>query len=288
MEDSDNNFYHNSNNINTDGTNFMVDLLANSDKLKERGVRWHYNKNDPSNNDEDIVDDDIHNYTKPAQASYIPEPENAHMSANRLETLSDKNQEKFTEKPPTSNDKYIDDDYESLTPLEKKLRRLELMRKLGELRDLGCKVTNYSIDDDYYMMKYEHELHTSIRTKRNWMSIYNHMLVGTVKGIELLNNSYNPFDFSLKGLSNEVSADKNTYYEILGEIYEHHNVPGKKMNPWFRLFVTLIGTVVVVGGKNNAHKFLPSEAKNLENDEEMIEKLRAKAVQNQKQQNLVT
>mgnify|MGYP003331466027 CR=1 FL=1 len=191
--------------------------------------------------------------------------------------------ERVTEKPPTSNDKYIDDDYESLPPLEKKLRRLELMRKLGELRDLGCKVTNYSIDDDYYMMKYEHELHTSIRTKRNWMSIYNHMLVGTVKGIELLNNSYNPFDFSLKGLSNEVSADKNTYYEILGEIYEHHNVPGKKMNPWFRLFVTLIGTVVVVGGKNNAHKFLPSEAKNLENDEEMIEKLRAKAVQNQQQ-----
>ena len=151
------------------------------------------------------------------------------------------------------------------------------MRALGELRYLGCKVTNYSIDDDYYMMKYEHELHTSIRTKRNWMSIYNHMLVGTVKGIELLNNSYNPFDFSLKGLSNEVSADKNTYYEILGEIYEHYNVPGKKMNPWMRLFVTLIGTVVIVGGKNNAHKFIPGAASKVENDEELLEKLRAKA-----------
>ena len=50
--------YHNSNNINTDGTNFMVDLLANSDKLKERGERWHYNKNDPTNHDDDIVDDE--------------------------------------------------------------------------------------------------------------------------------------------------------------------------------------------------------------------------------------
>ena len=95
MEDSDNNFYHNSNNINTDGTNFMVDLLANSDKLKERGARWHYNKDDPTNNvEEDMVDDDIHNYTKPPP--FQPEPtQQHHMSANNhMETLSDKNQEK--------------------------------------------------------------------------------------------------------------------------------------------------------------------------------------------------
>jgi len=108
--------------------------------------------------------------------------------------------------------------------------------------------------------------------------VYIHIcLVGVVKGAELLNNNYNPFDFKLTGLSDEVSADKNTYYEILGEIYEYHNVPGKKMNPWFRLMVSLIGVVVVVGGKNNAHKFMPNRAKKVENDEEYIEKLRAKA-----------
>ena len=160
-----------------------------------------------------------------------------------------------------------EEEYENLSPLEKRLRRLDIMRALGELRDLGCKVTNYNIDDDYYMMKYEYELHTSIRTKRNWMGIYNHMLIGAVKGIELLNNSYNPFDFSLKGLSNEVSADKSTYYEILGEIYEHYNVPGKKMNPWFRLVINLIGTITIVGGKQNMHKFIPKQASNVENDE---------------------
>jgi hypothetical protein len=160
------------------------------------------------------------------------------------------------------------------------------MRKLGELRDLGCKVTNYSIDDDYYMMKYEYELHTSIRNKRNWMGLYNHMLIGGVKLLELGNDRYNPFDFSLKGLGNEISSDKTTYYEILGEIYEHYNVPGKKMNPWFRLAINLIGTVAIVGGKNNAHKFLPRQANEVENNESMLENLRAKAMnQNQNQQN---
>jgi len=115
------------------------------------------------------------------------------------------------------------------------------------------------------------------------MQLYNHILIGAVKGVELVNNRYNPFDISLKGLSNEVSADKNTYYEILGEIYEHYNVPGKKMNPWMRLFVTLIGTVIVVGGKNNAHKFIPGMASKLESDEGMLEKLRAKALAGQAQ-----
>jgi len=284
MADSDN-YHYNSVNNNTDGTNMLVDYLANPEKLIPTEQRWNYNKNDPANyvNDDinDDVDDNFDSYKREHKSAPIPvaPPVNnysqQHMSA-KYETLSDKNQEKFPEKKDDDNN--LDDDYDSLPPLEKRLRRLELMRKLGELRDLGCKVTNYSIDDDYYMMKYEYELHTSIRTKRNWMGLYNHMLVGAVKGIELLNNNYNPFDFSLKGLSNEVSADKNTYYEILGEIYEHHNVPGRKMNPWFRLFITLIGTVIVVGGKNNAHKFLPGEAKKLENDNEMIEKLRSKAV----------
>jgi hypothetical protein len=110
------------------------------------------------------------------------------------------------------------------------------------------------------------------------------MFVGVVKGVELINNNYNPFDFSLKGLSDEVKADKNTYYEILGEIYEYHNVPGKKMNPWFRLFVTLIGVVVTVGGKNNAHKFIPNRAQDVEDDEDYIEKLRAKAAKDSQSQ----
>jgi hypothetical protein len=100
------------------------------------------------------------------------------------------------------------------------------------------------------------------------------MLVGAVKGVELANNNWNPFDFSLRGLSDHVSNDKSTYVEILAEIYEHHNVPGKKMNPWFRLFLSLIGAVVVVGGKNNAHKLIPNRADKVENDPDYIERLR--------------
>jgi hypothetical protein len=271
----------------TEGTNMMVDYLANSEKLRKPDERWYYtkNNNNNNNNDDDDMDDDFDSYKKTDRNQRSEE--NINNDKNNSDNHSDsnyndtsKNDDKYTDvkEKAGSNDKYIDEDYENLSTLEKRLRRLDYMRKLGELRDLGCKVTNYSIDDDYYMMKYEYELHTSIRTKRNWMGLYNHMLIGGVKLLELGNDRYNPFDFSLKGLSNEVSSDKTTYYEILGEIYEHYNVPGKKMNPWFRLAINLIGTLTVVGGKNNAHKFLPKAAGAVENDEAMLENLRSRAM----------
>ena len=268
----------------TEGTNMMVDYLANSEKLKPKDQRW-YPENNYGNNDDDM-DDNFNNYVT---HNDIPMNQNtetnnnggdSYQQQNTYDERSEHNNQTVQGGSGQSNgsmNKFIDEEYEMLSALEKRLRRLDIMRALGELRDLGCKVTNYNIDDDYYMMKYELDLHRSIRSKRNWLGLYSHMLIGVVKGAELLNNNYNPFDFKLNGLSDEVSADKNTYYEILAEIYEFHNVPGKKMNPWFRLMVSLIGVVVVVGGKNNAHKFMPNRSKKVENDEDYIEKLRARA-----------
>jgi len=275
MADSDDQEFNFQNNDITESTDMKVDMFANSDKLRKKEERWTYSKNNENNDDFDEVDEDLNSYKKESNDN------NIHTETKDEQIHSDNdvknNDVKNNDVQQNSANKNEEDEYESLSINEKRLRRLEYMRKLGELRDLGCKVTNYSINDDYYMMKYEYELHTSIRTKRNWMQLYNHILIGAVKGVELVNNRYNPFDFSLKGLSNEVSSDKTTYYEILGEIYEHYNVPGKKMNPWMRLFVTLIGTVVIIGGKNNAHKFIPGVASKVENDEALLEKLRAKA-----------
>ncbi len=271
----------------TENTNMMVDYLANSTKLIPTEERCYFDKNV---NDDDI-DDNFNNYVThndiPMNTNQS-EHFNGYNNTEKQQYSDNNNAGGYTAAPsgqaaPSTN-KYIDEEYEALPPLEKRLKRLDMMRALGELRDLGCKVTNYNIDDDYYMMKYELDLHRSIRSKRNWLGLYSHMMIGAIKGVELLNDNYNPFNFSLKGLSDEVNADKNTYYEILGEIYEFHNVPGKKMNPWFRLMVSLIGVVVVVGGKNNAHKFIPSRSKKVENDEDYIEKLRAKAAKDSQSQ----
>jgi len=203
----------------TDGTNMMVEYLANSDKLIPENERWFPSKNNNSNNfNDDAMDEEFDNYvTHNDIPMNNPQSENNNDMNNTHNNTynndrSDNNTMNNTAKPATqSTNKFIDEEYENLSALEKRLRRLDIMRALGELRDLGCKVTNYNIDDDYYMMKYELDLHRSIRAKRNWLGLYSHMMIGAVKGVELINNNYNPFDFSLKGLSDEVNADKNTY-----------------------------------------------------------------------------
>ncbi len=205
----------------TENTNMMVELLANSAKLKPEEERWHFDKNL-----DDEMDDNFNNYVT---HNDIPmntnQSENFNAYNNTEKHYSDNNANfnNDTSAPQANNvhqstNKFIDDEYEILSPLEKRLRRLDMMRALGELRDLGCKVTNYNIDDDYYMMKYELDLHRSIRSKRNWLGLYSHMMIGAIKGIELLNNNYNPFDFSLKGLSDEVNADK----KLVAVIYCAH------------------------------------------------------------------
>ena len=183
----------------SEGTNIMVEALANPEKLLPEGERWYYTKH---NNDAD-VDDNFTNYVSnhnqtndnPQNNDNNDNHENIHNDHNDNndhnyygDTANDRYSEKKTVKSDTN--KFIDEEYENLSSLEKRLRRLDIMRALGELRDLGCKVTNYNIDDDYYMMKYELDLHRSIRAKRNWLGLYSHMLVGVVKGVELLNNNY--------------------------------------------------------------------------------------------------
>ena len=286
----------------TEGTDMGVEAFAYSPKLRSTDERWHYTKNEKNNNIDDVdegfdtyisdkkndLNQNVNQYQQQYEQTnnntYQYQYQNQNQNENQKQNENQNENQQYETKPKLDTNKFIDEEYENLSSLEKRLRRLDIMRALGELRDLGCKVTNYSIDDDYYMMKYELDLHRSIRSKRNWLGLYSHMLIGAVKGVELLNNNYNPFDFSLSGLSDEVKADKNTYYEILGEIYEHHNVPGKKMNPWFRLFVTLIGVVVVVGGKNNAHKFIPNKAQFFENNQDNIEELRARAAKDSQSQ----
>ena len=175
MADSDDQEFNFQNNDITESTDMKVDMFANSDKLRKKEERWTYSKNNENNDDFDEVDEDLNSYKKESNDN------NIHTETKDEQIHSDNdvknNDVKNNDVQQNSANKNEEDEYESLSINEKRLRRLEYMRKLGELRDLGCKVTNYSINDDYYMMKYEYELHTSIRTKRNWMQLYNHILI---------------------------------------------------------------------------------------------------------------
>ena len=233
-------------------TDMMVDMLANDEKLVDSEEQIGFNKESyrkTNNNYDTHLDDDLNNYSKK------PEPhifKSTPIISKINRTENEKNIEKTdsaTEKHKTDTQTEKDEDDESKwTKEEKILRKLDMLRKLGELTQAGIELSaDYDLDSDYKIMKYEYEMHTNIKSKRNALSWMGNMLIGIVKGIELLNDNINPFHLKFDGMwSDNIKGDISNYYDVLGEIYEKYTSPNKKLPPELKLFLLVTGSAVSI------------------------------------------
>lgn len=236
-------------------TDMLVGMFANDEKLVASEEQIGFNKEDyieqyNNNNDNPHLDDDLNDYKKPDTHIFKHTQQSVPPRTNKTEKVNDKDVERSdtaSHKNETQTEK-DDDDESKWTNEEKILRKLDMLRKLGELTQAGVELsTNYDLDSDYKMMKYEYELHTNIRSKRNALSWMGNMLVGIVKGIEMLNDHVNPFDLKFDGMwSDNVKGDITNYYDVLGEIYEKYTSPNKKMPPELKLFLLVTGSAVSI------------------------------------------
>ncbi len=137
------------------------------------------------------------------------------------------------------------DNYNELSPEAQMLKKLELLRKLGELAQYGVKLSqNYSMSSDYFTMKYEHQLHTNIRSKQNFINWTSSIMLNCIYGMEILNDKYDPFSLKLTNWSQQINADISSYYDVFGEIYEKYNKPGKSMSPELKLVLMIGGSAL--------------------------------------------
>ena len=66
------------------------------------------------------------------------------------------------------------------------LKKLDMLRKLGELAQYGVKLSqNYNMNSDYFAMKYEYELHKNIRAKQNSVNWMSSLMLNCIYGIEI-------------------------------------------------------------------------------------------------------
>lgn len=138
-----------------------------------------------------------------------------------------------------------EDNYNSLNPEQQRIKKMDMLRKLGELTQYGVKLSqNYNMQSDYFIMKQEYELHTNIRAKQNSVNWMSSLMMNCIYGLEIMNDKYNPFDLKLAGWSQQINADANSYYEVFGEIYEKYNKPGKNMSPELKLMLMVSGSAL--------------------------------------------
>jgi hypothetical protein len=299
-------------NLVNQSTDMMPYFFANSDKLisEDKRVYWHHgdeeNNDDVNDNNEYVhlsqddhnyndqddnydVDDNIANY-QPQQSKQTTQP--AHSKPNVFKPQSnnaDNKNTNTTQNTTSASAKDIDDEDDENKWSERELayKKLQMIRKLGELKQCGVELSqDYGMHSDYKDMKLEYELHTSIKSKQNAIQLMGSAMYTIVKGLEMANDNYNPLDFKFDGLwSNKVSCNINEYYEVLGQIYEKYSTSGKPMDPLFRLALMLSGSAVMVQMNKNMSNMMPSAAKKIDEDPDLIDSLRRKAEEDKTTQN---
>ena len=127
-----------------------------------------------------------------------------------------------------------------LTPQEIRIKKIELLRKLSEIKAKGFSLTKeYDFNSSTEEMEYEFALLKSFVDKRNGVKIFKSGLLQTVSIIEFLNDKYDPFEFHLQGWGEHMSIEVDSYDDVLEEIYEKYKGTGKGMPPEIKLLLLI-------------------------------------------------
>lgn len=163
---------------------------------------------------------------------------------------------------------------------DEQLKKLTMLRQLGELNQNGVKLSqNYSMNSDYKSMKFEYDLHRGIRDKHNGVRWLNNTILNACWGMELANEKFNPFDFSMDGWSKQIEADTENgdYYDVFGELYEKYVKSGKPVPPEIKLMLMLTGSAIKFGITKGTLNAIPSTAETLDKNPDLRERLRQNA-----------
>jgi hypothetical protein len=191
------------------------------------------NSNSESNSDNRKLSDSREKYEKisisPKQTEKIPKIEKT-INKNKTDNVDSTSEIKPTEK-------------KELTPQELRLKKIEMLRKLCEIKTKGFALSKeYDFNSSLEEMEYEFELLKSFADKRNGVKIFKGGLLQAVSVIEFLNDKYDPFDFHLSGWGDHMQLEVDSWEDVLEEIYEKYKGSGRKMAPEIKLLYLIIAS----------------------------------------------
>jgi len=130
-----------------------------------------------------------------------------------------------------------------LSPQEIRMKKIELLRRLSEIKSKGYSLTKeYDFNSSIEEMEYEYALLKSFADKTNGVKIYKNILLNGISLMEFLNDKYDPFDFKLKGWSEHMSVEVDSYEDIFEELYEKYKGTGKSTPAEVRLILLILAS----------------------------------------------
>ena len=288
-------------NLKSTETDMKFEYLANPDKLVPNDQIKLFDKQQSGGNHSDHrnrTETEHYNDNRPKQETDYPKPPPIQENTNYNQGNSGNNGNNgnssynATPRPSSYGPSYgegpsiatgntqLDQYYGFGSEEELNLAKLDMLRKLGELaQQYGVKLSqNYNMNSDYKAMKYEFELHKSIRDKHNGVKWLSNMMLNICWGVQLANENFNPFEFHLKGWSEQMSEDIDEYYDVLGELYEKYFKSGKPIPPELKLVLMIGGSAVKFHIAHTALGKIPSLNEALLQNPALAQKLNEQAV----------
>ena len=143
-----------------------------------------------------------------------------------------------------------------LKPVDVKFKKIELLKKLLDLKEKGFKLTKtYDFNSSLEEMEYEYEVLKRYADKRNGLKIARNLLINSVSILEFMNNTYNPIDFQLEGWAEHTQVEIDNYDNVLEELWEKYKMTGRRFSPEIRLIFMLTASAA-------AYHFTKSHTKN--------------------------
>jgi hypothetical protein len=232
-------------------TDYYFSHIANHNKTlpvgdKKDSSEEHEDYNNESEKSNNSSKNDSANNSE-ANNRYSESKRNTHSESRRSETKSETRTESRNKtKSETRSETREDIEAPKVLPLnpqEIRMKKIELLRKLSEIKAKGFTLTKaYDFNSSLEEMEYEYELLKSFVDKRNGIKIYKNLLLNGVSIVEFLNDKYDPFAFHLDGWGEHMSVEVDSYDEVLEELYEKYKGTGKKMPPELKLLLLIIAS----------------------------------------------
>jgi len=231
----------------TTDTDYHFGLIANQEKI--------FSPNSESSNLDNIVNSSetkkvssssssnssSSKHSKKSYSSSKPRIENIDLNSPVLNHQIPENKQSFNNFIPNIEPSVIPST--QLSSQEIRMKKIELLRRLSEIKSKGYSLTKeYDFNSSIEEMEYEYGLLKSFADKRNGVKIYKNILLNGISLMEFLNDKYDPFDFQLKGWSEHMSVEVDSYEDIFEELYEKYKGTGKGTPPELRLILLILAS----------------------------------------------
>lgn len=204
-------------------------------------------------------------------------------SDNNISFGNEKKQETVEPKKefPTIYNSAGDAGFNNLDVNAQRMARMEKYAELISIKRSGITLTKeYNINSDYTEMCFEVDYWTNHQKKKDAVELGKSFLVNSISALEFLNESYDPFGLKLKGWSESVELNKDSYQTVFEELYEKYKMSGRKLEPELKLLFMVSASAASFHASKKMAESMPGLDSVLQNNPDLMAKLQG-AINNQ-------